>query len=111
MAYEEMAMAESLPGGGAVGMDASMGGMPGMGGGMGGGPQDEVGALIEARAQIDARLEQLGVPLAMLNADAGGVPGGVPGGAPGGVPGGVPGGMAGPNMGMPPPMPPPGLLG
>jgi len=96
MAYEEMAMAESLPGGGAVGMDASMGGMPGA---MGGGPQDEVGALIEARAQIDARLEQLGVPVAMLNADAGGVPGGMPG----------PG--VGPDMGMPPPMPPAGLLG
>ena len=94
MAYEEMAMAESLPGGGAVGMDASMGGMPGA---MGGGPQDEVGALIEARAQIDARLEQLGVPVAMLNADAGGVPGGVPGGMP-----------APP---MAPPMPPAGLLG
>jgi len=99
MAYEEM-MVEAgngaLPGGGMMN-----------GGGMGGGPQDEVGALIEARAQIDARLEQLGVPVAMLNADAGGVPGGIPGAVPGAevAMGGMP--MAGPNMGMPPA----GLLG
>ena len=94
MAYEEM-MVEAgngaMPGGGMPGA--------GMGVAMGGGPQDEVGALIEARAQIDARLEQLGVPVAMLNADAGGVPSGMPG----------PG--VGPDMGMPPPMPPAGLLG
>ena len=100
MAYEEMAM-QIDAGDGAVGpgmLNGGGGGLPG-GAAMGGGPQDDVGAVIEARAQIDARLEQLGVPVAMLNADAGGVPGGMPG----------PG--VGPDMGMPPPMPPAGLLG
>jgi len=90
MAYEEMAMQVDA-GNGAMGS-----GMPGAGMLNGGGP-DEVAQLIDARAQIDARLEQLGVPVAMLNANAGGVPSGMP--------------MAGPDMGMLPPMPPTGLLG
>jgi len=97
MAYEEMAMQVDA-GDGAVG-----GGLPGAGmlngGGMGV-PQDEVAQLIDARAKIDARLEQLGVPVAMLNA-----------GAAGGVPGAVPGAEVAMAGGMPGAMPGAGLLG